>query len=201
MAQVLRFILQINFMNSNSVLEKIIAFADQAHGKQMRKYSNERYIVHPIRVMKICRNYSDELPVLAAAILHDVLEDTSTGESEILNFLSDYMLESQAIETLKLVVELTDVYTKSDYPHLNRKQRKILETERLGKISSTAQTIKYADIIDNTIEIVAHDRGFAPKYLKECKAILEAADEGNPKLREEALEGLKEGFEKLKSCD
>ncbi|MGN6567929.1 MAG: hypothetical protein ACTHJ0_08255 [Flavipsychrobacter sp.] len=36
-------------------LEEVIAFADKAHGSQMRKYTPERYIVHPIRVMELCR--------------------------------------------------------------------------------------------------------------------------------------------------
>lgn len=54
------------------VLEQIRDFADKAHGEQMRKYTPERYIVHPVRVMKICREYTDDITVLAAALLHDV---------------------------------------------------------------------------------------------------------------------------------
>lgn len=186
-------------MHTESVLEKIIEFADQAHGEQMRKYSDERYIVHPVRVMKICRNYTEDLPLLAAAILHDVLEDTSTGEAEILEFLSKHMSKSEVRKTLQLVVELTDVYTKENYPHLNRNQRKALETKRLGKTSAPAQTIKYADIMDNTIEITASDPGFAPKYLKECKSILSVATKGNPELRQKTWDGITQGFEKLKT--
>lgn len=186
-------------MQTDSVLEKIIEFADQAHGEQMRKYSDERYIVHPVRVMKICREYTQDLPVLAAAILHDVLEDTSTGEAEILEFLSNHLSKSDAQKTLQLVIELTDVYTKENYPHLNRNQRKALETERLGKTTAHAQTIKYADIMDNTIEIMAKDRGFAPRFLKECEAILNVATKGNPELRQRAENEIAQGFEKLKT--
>ncbi len=64
----------------DKVLEKVKEFADNAHGDQMRKYTPDRYIVHPIRVMEICREYDSRLPVLAAALLHDVLEDTKVTE-------------------------------------------------------------------------------------------------------------------------
>jgi (p)ppGpp synthase/HD superfamily hydrolase len=58
------------------ILQEIIQFADLAHGKQVRRYTSERYIVHPVRVMETCRQYTNDISVLAAAILHDVLEDT-----------------------------------------------------------------------------------------------------------------------------
>lgn len=181
-------------MKDDVILEKIQVFADEAHGEQLRKYSPERYIVHPVRVMNTCRNYNNELPVLAAALLHDVLEDTDTGPDEILNFLTTLMPQDTANKTLKLVKELTDEYTKSNYPKWNRDKRKTMETERLGKISAPAQTIKYADIIDNTREIIPNDPGFAVRYLKECKAILNAADKGNPELRNQALEIVNRGL-------
>ena len=66
-------------------LEKIRHFADQAHGGQLRKYTPERYIVHPVRVMETLKKYTDDLTVLAAALLHDVLEDTTTTILEIEN--------------------------------------------------------------------------------------------------------------------
>jgi len=85
--------------------------------------------------------------------------------------------------TLRLVVELTDVFTKEAYPALNRKQRKEKETTRLQQASGNAQTIKYADILDNCNEITAHDPGFAPRFLKECLNILQVAHKGNTELR------------------
>jgi hypothetical protein len=84
------------------------------------------------------------------------------------------------------VVELTDVYTKEAYPKLNRRTRKAKEIERLISISPEAQTIKYADIIDNAKEIGKADAGFAPVYLRECKIILQKLDKGNQPLHEQA---------------
>lgn len=178
------------------VLEKVRQFADNAHGSQMRKYTPERYIVHPIRVMETCRRYDDSLPVLAAALLHDVLEDTEVGSTEMLEFLRTIMDEGDAQETLALVTDLTDVYVKADYPQWNRKLRKSKEQERIAGTSPKSQTIKYADIIDNTREITSHDPNFAPRFLSECYANLKVADKGNPELYAIALEAV---TSKLKS--
>lgn len=166
----------------DKILEEIRDFADQAHGDQMRKYASERYIVHPVRVMEICAEYTQDLPVLAAALLHDVLEDTETGKDEMRQFLKQHLTDGQTHQAIKLVVELTDVYVKADYPKLNRDQRKSKEAERLAKTSANAQTIKYADIIDNCKEITAHDAHFAPVYLRECKHLLTHCSKGNKQL-------------------
>ena len=180
------------------ILEKIKRFADEAHGSQLRKYTPDRYIVHPIRVMEICKQYTQKIPMLGAALLHDVLEDTSVSENEIHNFLVTILDEKQAVDTVNLVVELTDVYVKSDYPHLNRKQRKAKEADRIRNTSLEAQTIKYADIIDNCKEIVTHDRQFAPIFLRECNHLLTIMKRGNNELREIAQELIKQELRRLR---
>ena len=93
----------------NEVLERIRDYADKAHGNQQRKYTPERYIVHPVRVMEICRQHTAALPVLAAALLHDVLEDTPVTEGELYQFLTTLMTKEDAGKTTQLVTELTDV--------------------------------------------------------------------------------------------
>ena len=175
-------------MTHLEILDKIIQFADQAHGDQMRKYSPDRYIVHPIRVMRTCSQYTDSLPVLAAAILHDVIEDTPCTKEDLSIFLQNHMSENEKNLTIQLVTELTDVYVKKDFPALNRFKRKKKELDRLKDISPEAQTIKYADIIDNATEISQSDPDFAQRYLQECCDIVTALTTGNPELRAIALE-------------
>ena len=172
------------------LLLRVKDFADTAHGEQMRKYTPERYIVHPERVMLICREYVTDIPVQAAALLHDVLEDTPVSVSEIEEFLKELMPETQVKKTVELVEELTDVYIKNDYPHLNRKSRKELETARLSKVSAAAQTIKYADLIDNAFDIIKHDPHFGRKYLSEARTLLVHMTKGNAELRERAIKTL-----------
>jgi (p)ppGpp synthase/HD superfamily hydrolase len=182
----------------DQVLEKIKDFADRAHGEQTRRYSADRYIVHPVRVMKICRQHTQDLAILSAAILHDVLEDTDVRKDEMADFLREVMEHSQAERTLKFVIELTDIYVKANYPKWNRRKRKNKEADRLEKVSPEAQTIKYADIIDNSGEIATHDPDFALKYLDEASWLLHKMTKGNKQLRERALETVKAEKEMLK---
>jgi (p)ppGpp synthase/HD superfamily hydrolase len=139
------------------------------------------------------------LPVLAAAILHDVLEDTSTTPAQIKVFLSTIMNETDTDHTLDLVIELTDVYTKHHYPKFNRRKRKGMEADRIELISAEAQTIKYADILDNSREIAEHDPDFAPVFLRECRMLLQKMKKGNANLREKAIEVLRQEIKQLKT--
>jgi guanosine-3',5'-bis(diphosphate) 3'-pyrophosphohydrolase len=181
----------------DNILEKIKNFADIAHGDQKRKYTPERYIVHPVRVMQICREHTNELPLLAAALLHDVLEDTPTTQNEIKEHLITLMDINQANYSLKLIIELTDVYTKDNYPKWNRRKRKTAEAIRIEKTSADSQTVKYADIIDNCIEIINYDADFANVFLRECKAILKKIPKGNKQLYERAVKTVDDCINKL----
>ncbi|TDH19724.1 bifunctional (p)ppGpp synthetase/guanosine-3',5'-bis(diphosphate) 3'-pyrophosphohydrolase [Segetibacter sp. 3557_3] len=170
------------------VLEKIKRFAHQSHGEQVRRYSQDPYIVHPIRVMQTCRQFTNDITVLAAALLHDVLEDTSVTREQLHAFLEEVMTEEQAAHTVSLVEELTDVYIKPRYPHWNRRKRKMKEAARLEKASDEAQTIKYADIIDNAPEIAEKDPDFAQRFLPEYLSLLKRITSGEPRLYKQALE-------------
>jgi (p)ppGpp synthase/HD superfamily hydrolase len=186
-------------MNAKEILSEVRNFADRAHGDQMRKYTPERYIVHPVRVMELLEAYTSDIAAFAAALLHDVLEDTPVTEKKIREFLNTLMDASTAERTVKLVVELTDVYTADDYPQWNRRKRKSMEQLRASKTSSLAQTIKYADIIDNCKEIVEHDRHFANVFLFECERLLNVIDKGDPELYKKAKELVKDKIAALKS--
>lgn len=174
-------------ITQGEILGKVLSFAGKAHGKQRRKFSDELYINHPIRVMNTCKEFTDKLPVLAAALLHDVLEDTAVTRTELKKFLETCMERSPAGKTLALVEELTDVYTKKDYPHLNRKERKDLEARRLSRTSAEAQFIKYADIMDNAANIREQNPGFAIVYLREGRMLLNKMTKGNSKLHTRAV--------------
>jgi (p)ppGpp synthase/HD superfamily hydrolase len=184
-----------------TILKKISSFADAAHGDQKRKYADERYVQHPIRVMKTCQQYGYPLPVLAAAILHDVLEDTDVTRGQIKEFLLTILNETDTNHTLSLVTELTDVYSKDQYPKLNRQQRKAREARRLEKVSAEAQTIKYADLIDNANGIVEHGADFAPVFLREGNALLGKMKKGNNELREKAIEVIAKEMKQLGTQD
>jgi len=170
----------------DAIIQQVKDFTNAAHGQQTRRYSKDPYIVHPMRVMGTCREFTNDLPVLCAAILHDVLEDTPITHTRLESFLQSIMDTEAANRTLKLVVDLTDVFTKKNYPRLNRRTRRQKEAERLGTVDPDAQTIKYADILDNT-DVTRQDPDFAWTFLRECSVILEKMNKGNPDLRNRAL--------------
>ena len=83
------------------LIEKAHAVAEQAHEGQARK-SGEPYITHPIAVAEIIAGLGLPDTVIAAALLHDVVEDTS------------FPLESLRVEFGDEVASFVDGVTKLD---------------------------------------------------------------------------------------
>jgi GTP pyrophosphokinase len=65
-----------------ALVSDAFAFACERHDGQLRK-SGEEYILHPWGVAKVCARLQQPPVVLAAALLHDVVEDTETTTEEI----------------------------------------------------------------------------------------------------------------------
>ena len=65
------------------LLKKAIKFAYEKHGKQERKYDGLPYITHPVDVMNILKVATDDEEILAAAVLHDVMEDCNVPFEEM----------------------------------------------------------------------------------------------------------------------
>lgn len=66
-----------------TVFEEAICFAVRAHEGQLRKRTLMPYIIHPLEVATICATLTSDLEVLAAAVLHDTVEDTAVSIEEI----------------------------------------------------------------------------------------------------------------------
>jgi GTP pyrophosphokinase len=64
------------------LVERAFEFSESAHRGQFRK-SGEPYITHPLAVASILSQWRIDAQGLAAALLHDVMEDTSVTKSEI----------------------------------------------------------------------------------------------------------------------
>ena len=150
----------------------VLRFAKDAHGGQLRKYTNDPYILHPIAVAEMVKDAGGDENMVNAALLHDVLEDTNVTHSELRAFLFQRFVTVSASDILNLVVELTDVFTKEDFPDLNRKARKTLEATRLSNVSDRAKQIKRMDIEHNSESIMEHDPKFAKVFLEEKKLLL-----------------------------
>lgn len=167
------------------MLDSAIAFAAHAHAGQKRKFVGTPYIVHPIEVMTIVHSIMpDDEEALVAAVLHDVLEDTPVGKLAIGKRFGKGVLD--------LVVELTEVEIEG-----NRAARKAAECVRLAGVSAKAQTIKCADLISNTTEIVALNPKFAKVYLPEKASLLDVLTEADRRLHQRATETLNLGLQTL----
>ncbi len=173
----------------NDMIERAALFSRAAHQAvgQRRKYTGEPYWQHPATVAEMV-SAVEAAEMIAAAHLHDVLEDTAVTALDIEECFG------QRVATL--VQELTDQFIDPEIG--NRAHRKELERDRLAQVSPEAQTIKYADLIDNTISIVARDRGFARVYLAEKRRLLEVMTAGDQALRRQAWSVLTEGEAKIR---
>jgi (p)ppGpp synthase/HD superfamily hydrolase len=150
---------------------RAMQFATLAHGEinQKRRYTDESYIVHPAAVVQLVSTVAHTHEMLAAAWLHDVVEDTKTTLDEI------HRVFGFGVATL--VEMVTDVSKPSDG---NRKERKRLDRMHLAIASAEAKTIKLADLIDNSFSIMKYDPDFAKVYIPEKRLLLEILREGNP---------------------
>ncbi|MBQ7599374.1 MAG: bifunctional (p)ppGpp synthetase/guanosine-3',5'-bis(diphosphate) 3'-pyrophosphohydrolase [Clostridia bacterium] len=85
--------------NSESILDRAIDFAKQAHYGIKRKACNLPYIVHPLEVMSIAASMTEDTDVLTAALLHDVAEDTEHTLQEIYEMFGEKVGDLVSSET------------------------------------------------------------------------------------------------------
>lgn len=162
-------------------------FAFEAHKSidQRRKFTNEPYIVHPQEVaLLVASVVPDDFTSISAAFLHDVVEDTPVTVQEIADAGFRHPIAF-------MVRDLTNVAKRSDG---NRATRKKINREHLADKSPEVKTVKLADIISNTKDIMLHDPKFGKMYLEEKALMLEVLTEGNPELYKRAYEIIHGGL-------
>jgi len=167
----------------SDLVQRARDFAKGAHRRidHRRKHSGQPYDVHLKAVADLVASVSDDEQAIAAAWLHDVVEDTPATFDEL--------KEQFGGEVAGLVAEVTDVSRPGDG---NRARRKALDREHLARASARGQTVKLADLIDNCLDITRHDQRFAPIYLEEMAALLELLGGGAAQLRRRAEQTLAE---------
>ncbi|MCI8532848.1 MAG: bifunctional (p)ppGpp synthetase/guanosine-3',5'-bis(diphosphate) 3'-pyrophosphohydrolase, partial [Lachnospiraceae bacterium] len=68
------------------LFERAAVFATVAHRGETRKGSRIPYLVHPMEVAAIVAEMTDDQELIAAAVLHDVVEDTDVTLPELQEF-------------------------------------------------------------------------------------------------------------------
>jgi (p)ppGpp synthase/HD superfamily hydrolase len=137
-------------------------FAQKKHEGQLRKFSKEQYIEHPIKVSEIIKENKNSHKInelLAAAFLHDPLENTNTNEKELEKNFGELITS--------LVKELT-----SEKEMQNQLGKKEYLAKKMETISSWALVIKLADRLDNVSDLNQCSEEFRKKYAKETNFIL-----------------------------
>lgn len=163
-----------------------LAYAAHAHNGQVRKYSGDPYIVHPVDVFEIVSTVTRDIPTLQAALLHDVVEDTDATVADI--------ADDFCVETAEIVEGLSDVSVLADG---NRAARKAKDRAHSAAACAKTQTVKYADLTDNTKSILEHDRNFAVVYLGEKELLLDVMLKGDAALYKRACKSLADAWDEL----
>ena len=143
------------------LVTKAREFARRAHAGQTRKYTGEPYAEHPERVAATLAQLGFGPEVQAAALLHDVVEDTGATDLELRGLFGDRVAD--------LVAMVTDASRPSDG---NRAARKALDRAHIAEADADGQSIKAADMIDNMRSIFRHDPAFGRVYAAEKDALL-----------------------------
>lgn len=154
--------------------------AVQAHEGQLRKYTDDPYVVHPIRVARMVGDAFPDITMIAAAYLHDVIEDCGMTEARLVEF-------GFGADTARLVDELSNRRNPG-----NRATRKELDRQRLATVSWAAKTVKCADLIDNSCSIVTHDPKFAKVFMAEKSRLLEVLGHSEQSLYRRAWDVVNE---------
>lgn len=158
------------------MVAKAAKFAAEKHSGQFRKYPDvfgltEPYIMHPARVAGMVVANHSLFPAyvfesaIAAAWLHDVMEDCGINVDMISNEFSPYVGV--------LVTELTNT-SKLLLPRGTRKERKTADLERIKGVGREVKIIKMFDRIDNLSSMFNAPEDFAMLYLKESEELAEA---------------------------
>jgi len=164
-------------------------FAATKHAGQLRKDGHTPYINHPLEVAHIlCREGGIGDPeMLAAALLHDTVEDTETTPEEI--------EEAFGVKVRNLVMELTEDKT------LPRDERRNQSIQHAETLSARAKQLKIADMIANLRSLIRSlpdgwGEGESLRYVNWADAVFSACRGINERLDDAmvtALVGARQG--------
>ena len=128
----------------NELLNEAVIFAVRRHSGQFRKGTRLPYIVHPLETLSILVNMKADTALMAAGVLHDVIEDTDTSEKELLERFGE--------DVCRLVMSHSEDKSKS------WDERKKHAVSELKKSSFRVKMLVMADKVSNLRSIYADYR-------------------------------------------
>jgi guanosine-3',5'-bis(diphosphate) 3'-pyrophosphohydrolase len=149
--------------------------AAQAHAGQTRKGGQVPYVNHVIEVARLVAEDGRSAETVAAALLHDVVEDTA--------LTLDDLAREFGPGIAALVGHLTD---DPDWERRPRAERKRLQAAHIGTAPDAARAIKVADQTSNVRDVGRLPEGWAPgegaAYVAETAQVVDACRDAAPRL-------------------
>lgn len=126
-------------MHMSRFIKKALYFAAEKHDGQYRKGSRVPYIAHPVQVAFGVRAYTDDEGIIAAALLHDTLEDCPD--------VSVALLEKEFSDRVARIVN--EISFIGDEKHVTWKEKKEAYLTKIKKASKEALVIVAVDKMCN----------------------------------------------------
>lgn len=133
---------------NTDLVDKAIVFATRAHQGTERRDKGFPYIVHPLEALTIVATMTNDPDLLAAAVLHDVVEDTDVTQQDIAREFGE--------RVAALVMAETDQKVAPDGTPLPWKERKLRDMEQLRGASREVKIVTMGDKLSN-MRAIARD--------------------------------------------
>ena len=133
---------------NTELLDRAIMFAVKAHAGTERRGKGFPYIVHPMEAVEIVATITPDQELLAAAALHDVIEDTDISADEIREEFGDRIAN--------LVVAESDVFPEGLSEEESWRARKQAAIDRLAAAPRDAKIVALGDKLSN-MRAIARD--------------------------------------------
>ena len=166
-----------------TLLDRAIVFAVRAHAGTERRGKGFPYIVHPMEALEIVATMTRNQELLAAAVLHDTVEDTGVTIEQIRTGFGDLIASLVASES----DTMPEGVSEEDSWHA-RKQDAI---ERLKRASLDAKIVALGDKLSNM-------RAIARDYAQQGDALWDLFHAKDPKDHEWHYRGLAASLSELK---
>ncbi len=154
-------------MDADAKISDVLQLAIKAHGNQRRKESGLPYVFHVVSVAnKLSKCGIFDEVVIAAALLHDILEDTTLLRCDLEGPLDILFGEEKSDKILSIVEELTRY---GETP-----ESKLIYLNSFATKSVESLVIKILDRIDNVEDYAATNAVYAEKYRLKAKPIFAA---------------------------
>ena len=177
------------------LLDRAIIFAVRAHAGTERRGKGYPYIVHPLEAVEIVATMTRDQELLAAAALHDTVEDTDVTVEQIRAEFGDRVAELVAAETDQIPDQVGNDHTVmagSDRPseEATWHARKRAAIDRLAKASRDAKIVALGDKLSNM-------RAIARDYAVQGDALWNLFHAKDPKDHEWHYRGLADSLREL----